>query len=416
MFVRLRARKRWLDAQDTVMVCVILLEVSAIFVLLSYGAGMIDPSTMIRLLALAATGVSILFFVRSFACDSHHDFHHLAKCVDLRYDLKDRMLTASWILARSEATTMERLQLRDAAFHAGQVDPDEVFPFRLPRYFRLACGLLPALLLARLFVFSYDFQLALEPPVVSSRMEQVLTVEEAFSSGTIMVSLAEIGDALSTAEATRDPGHALQTGDLPLAASELESMQWNAMTPPERGIMVKMLQEAAEKIRQRNLSQLSKVAEQLATDLLLGNLEEIPVAAAELAEICLAVSLLQKTYHLSQEHNADRAAAIDGGQGTEPGKTPGTAWGSGDAGDPLTGAVTKIDTTRQPHQVPGRQGTGPSEMETILSNDGGEETVGRPYVDVSRQALRAAETEWEPEPVPLRLRQVIRKYFHQADK
>jgi hypothetical protein len=292
-------------------------------------------------------------------------------------------------------------------------------PGRLPRHFPLACGLLLVLPLAGFFVYSDNLQqtanLHEKAAKLNEEKEQTLAqAKDSFSSEMMAASLAEIGDALSTAKATQAAAVALQTGDLAMASKELESLEWGALTPLEREIMGQMLREAAEKIKQRNLSQLSKATEYLADDLLRGTLEEISATAAELAEIFQTANLHQEPRRLltgNQEHNADFSNATNGGQGTEKSKSPSQAWGSGDAENLQTGTAAQLDTIRQPQQLQGRQGEGPSEIETIFSNDAAEETSKRPYIDVSRASLQTVETSLETEPIPLRHRQMIRQYF-----
>ncbi|MCL2304817.1 MAG: hypothetical protein FWC43_05685, partial [Planctomycetaceae bacterium] len=177
-------------------------------------------------------------------------------------------------------------------------------------------------------------------------------------------------------------------------------------------------QEVAEKIRRRNLLQLSQLTERLADEILHGNLEAIQEVTAELVAVIQTENQHQKIRRelenklaLLEDQKADLIAAFNGGQGTRPSHTPGQAWGTGEADDPQTGPVTKIDATRQLQWISGRQGMGPSEVETIFSPDGTEEGVTRPYVDVYRRSFRTAETALEFEPIPLRHRQVIRQYF-----
>ena len=476
LFDRLKARKRFQDAMDTATLGVIFLEIFTIFVLFFYGVGIIGLASVFRLVSLAA--IIVLIFGLLFRRFVKRDFRRLMDSVDLHYDLKDRLLTASSVLSRPDLSPMERLQLCDAALHARQVVPSEVLPMRPPRHFRLVCGLALLLPVAVYLAFSNGFQqfshdnettaelgkrldeelvkplerLSQEHPrekplaenveqlrslndrigkttvdfhetlATLSRMERILAqAQHEFLSEATTVSLAEIGAALSASKATQATGSALQTGDFSLASKELRSVPWNQVTPPEREITGKMLQDAAEKIKRRNLSQLSQVAERLAGDLLQGTLEDLQLTAAELAEISQTADSnreiqrsLEEKLALLQERKADFTAASNGGQATQPSEMPSQAWGKGDAGDPRTGPATQLDAISQLQRLQGLPGTGPSETETIFSSDAAQETTGRPYTDVDRRSHQTAETALETEPIPLKRRQVIRKYFEQT--
>jgi len=409
---RLKSRKRLLDVLDTGTLCAIFLEIFAILVLL---LPVLWPLAVVVVLVLG------VFFWRS----TRSGTRSLAESVDLHYGLKDRLLVASSILTRPEITPIERLQLSDAAIHARQVDPREVLPTRLPRHFRLLCGLSIVLLTVILLVTSSgssasrplaDIDEKKETLVTLVQMEQTLTqAKQALSPEAVEVSLAEIGAALSTIRATQAAGQALHTGDLALASEELESLEWSSLTPSEREIIGRILQDAAEKIKERNLPQLSQLTEQLAEGILHGNLEAIQETVTELAAMIYQHGemhrLLEGKLALLEEQKADLIAALNGGQGTQPSNTPSQSWGIGEGGNPLTGPATLLDTIRQPHQLSGLQGTGPSDIETIYSPEGTEETAKQPYIEIYRQALQAAETALETEPIPLRHRQVIRRYF-----
>ena len=412
---------------DTATLGVILLEIFTIFVLFSCGTGIIGLASAFRLVLFAAVLLSIfgLLFERL----HQRDFRRLIESADLHYDLKDRLLTASSNLSRPDSTPMERLQLRDAAACARQVDLNEVLPARPPRHFRLACGLSLLLPFAVYFAFSNSLQHFIEPTAKLDKrldeqsaqpLERLSPSQQKNFSEATAASLAEIGAALSASKATQAAGSALQTGDFSLASKELRSVPWNQVTPPEREIMGKMLQQAAGKIKRRNLSQLSQVAERLADDLSQGTLEDLQLAASELAEIAQTAdsrreiqrSLEEKLAHW-EEWKADFTDASNGGRATSPSEMPSQAQGKGDAGDPRTGRATQLDAIRQLQQLQGRQGTGPSEMETIFSHDATQETAGRPSIDVDRRPQQTAETAMEVEPIPLRQRPVIRKYFEQ---
>jgi len=86
-------------------------------------------------LAVAIVLVSVLVgFVLSFSLPS------AARMIDRHYRLKDRILTATALLRRTNRTPMEQLQIDDTAEHITIVKPDTVHPIRLPKMVWLALG------------------------------------------------------------------------------------------------------------------------------------------------------------------------------------------------------------------------------------------------------------------------------------
>ncbi len=67
---------------------------------------------------------------------------HCAESLDQRYHLKDRLLTAQRLLSQAETTSLERLQIRDAAESVRQLDIRAAYPLRCPRFFRFLSGVL----------------------------------------------------------------------------------------------------------------------------------------------------------------------------------------------------------------------------------------------------------------------------------
>src|SRR5438093_12136172 len=76
---------------------------------------------------------------------------HAAAAVDGHYQLKDRSATALDFLAKADAGDMHKLQIADALFHLGRMDPDRVVPMRTPRILPYA---LAALVVAAVLPFA----------------------------------------------------------------------------------------------------------------------------------------------------------------------------------------------------------------------------------------------------------------------
>ncbi len=411
-----------------------------------------------------------------------NDPRRSAERIDRHYGLKDRILTAIHLLSRSNPAPMERLQLADAVVHARQIDPKAVQPYQMPHNFYRAlgmsffvltlCAISPlinplqtteaAIPNETVVAISEQLEEELIKPLEElvqdnpeekpleelqekmrelmnqleqvnadpkeslatlAQMEQSLNqAMESFNLEAMDASLAEVGDALSSAEATRSAGQAMKNGEHGKAAQELEKLDADELSKQERNAVSNALKKATDGMNRRNQSKLAKLAEKIADEMQEGNGKECKDSLCELAGVCksqelrkgICQSLGCKLALLSQcKSNCAGACANpkNGGKGTDKSKNPSKAWGTGEAGDPRTGEATQLDSTRQMQQVSGMQGAGPSEFETLQSREGGEETVRRSYDEAYKEFKKAAETALESEPIPLGQRQVIRKYF-----
>ena len=115
-----------------------------------------------------------------------YTWYAAARAVDQRYSLKDRTTTALQLLAQPQATTIEQLQIKDAASHLQRVDPRHVVPIYAPRYWQQAICLV---VLAGAFAF-WPYQPGAQAFVPTGPIRPIVAVAE-----TIDADLDELEEA-----------------------------------------------------------------------------------------------------------------------------------------------------------------------------------------------------------------------------
>ncbi|MDR1269221.1 MAG: hypothetical protein LBK82_06830 [Planctomycetaceae bacterium] len=277
------------------------------------------------------------------------DWHEPARQADRYYHFKDRLLTATKILLRSEPTLMERLQLDDAAYCAEKIDPKSVIPYRLPFHFfaalavtgiTVAVGLglpyffqqqnavaavrLPEIAAAavtlqnelvekieelaeknpeeknlrelsgelRELVTQLD-QSAADPKealATLSEMEAAIrSVLSEFQMETFDASMKEVAEAMSAAEATRMIGRALKEEQYAKAAEELkkfDAQSMETMSKQERNAVGDQMKKTLDNMDHRNQKTLQETTEKLAEGFEQNDGEKVQEGTDEFAAEC----------------------------------------------------------------------------------------------------------------------------------
>ena len=237
-------------------------------------------------------------------------------------------------------------------------------------------------------------------------------------------SLQEIADALSASELSRSASQALKDGNYAKAAEELTNMDVSEMSKLERNAIAQQLKQSAGNMQKRNQKELSQMTEKLSDELQEGNCEAACESACQIAGVCEKQGLrkgicqaLGSKLALLSLCKSDCAGACqsqgnkNGGENNKKSNSPSNNWGRGTAGQPDSGEETNLGGNREMKQITGIQGNGPSEYETILSNEGSEEQTSRSYSEAYREFRKLSESVLETEPIPLGQRRMIRQYF-----
>jgi len=406
-----------------------------------------------------------------------------ARRVDRHYRFKDRLLTALKLMPKTEATLMERLQREDARRHAEQVDPKAVLPYRLPPNFfwSISIALLALTIsVASPFFNKHQAYAAAErlPEVLSAietlredliekveelaennpdeqdikeladklkellaqldesandRKESLGTLSEmesairaamaAFQLESIDVSMRELAEAFSAAEATRAAGQAMKEGHYSKAADELEKLNSDSMSRQERRTVSEQMRQAAQGMSRRGQQTLMQATLKMAEAM--ENNTQCKEGACQLAGECRKQSLrkgicegLEGKLALlglcKSECNGGGQCQSggNGGQDTSRSDSPTNSWGTGVAGNPASGEETNLDGSRQRRDITGMIGSvGNSEYETLSSSEAAQELSGRELRDTFQEYRKMSEVVLETEPIPLGQRQMIRRYF-----
>lgn len=277
------------------------------------------------------------------------DRHESARQADQYYHFKDRLLTATKILSRSETTLMERLQLDDAASCAEKIDPKLVIPYRLPfRFFvalfitgitfavgfvspylfqqqtAVAAVRLPEIVLAaatlqselvekieelaeknpeeknlrelsgelQKLVNQLD-QSATEPKealATLSEMEAAIrSVLSEFQIETFDASMKEVAEAMSAAEATRPISRALKEEQYAQAAKELQKFDaqtMETMSKQERNAVGDQMKKTLDNMDHRNQKTLQEKTEKLAEGFEQNDTEKVREGMDEFSAEC----------------------------------------------------------------------------------------------------------------------------------
>ncbi|GHT23411.1 hypothetical protein FACS189419_07320 [Planctomycetales bacterium] len=244
--------------------------------------------------------------------------------------------------------------------------------------------------------------------------------------GKLLDSMRDLADAFNASKVLQPLGKKLQKenyAEVAEALKKLDAEKLQQMPNTESKNAGKELQQAAEKMKERQHETLQKAAEQLAKGIKDKNSAEMKEAAEQLAH---EIQKQDTRQQVSQQLAASLAKLAEakanalhgtenGGKQTEISKQSTKNWGMGDAQNPTGGEKTQLAGQRQQQSVKGQIGSqGNSEKE----KDGSKETE-KPenaesrldYKNVFPQYQKTAEAVLDTEPVPLGKRLMIRQYF-----
>jgi hypothetical protein len=277
------------------------------------------------------------------------DRHESARQADQYYHFKDRLLTATKLLSRSETTPMERLQLEDAACCARNIDPKSVVPYQLPsRFFAALFASIIALsagIVSPYFVQHQNAVAAVRLPemmnvaetlqnelvekieelaeqnpeeknlrelsgelqklvhkldqsatnpkealsTLSEMEEAIRSVLSEFQMETFDASMKEVAEAMSVSEATRAISQALKDEKYAKAAEELKKFDAHSMetmSKQERNAIGDQMRKTLDNMDYRNQKTLQKTTQKLADAFEQNDGEKVQEGTDEFAAEC----------------------------------------------------------------------------------------------------------------------------------
>ena len=247
------------------------------------------------------------------------DWLPAARAIDVCYDLKDRTVTALEFVARRDGSPWHRLQLQDATEHLRRVEPAQVVPLRVPRWWPASLGALIAAIALLVWPAGPDVQARPQAPLPGivavaeeieqdlerldelaeqekseelktlieelresaeamkeegvdlrdalatlSEMQAALAAQQAeYNDSLVTAQLQALGTAMRSVAALNAAGQALEKEDLDKAAEELEKADLQKLKPREKKAAAERLKKVAEAMNAAGLGQLSDTVSEL---------------------------------------------------------------------------------------------------------------------------------------------------------
>jgi hypothetical protein len=401
-------------------------------------------------------------------------WHSAARAVDQHYRLKDRAATALEFLNRQETTTLQQLEIRDAADHLANVRAGEVVPFRLPRSLPYAAGLLAAAIalvalptyqsraqaepaaplpevlaeaekiaedleqlneLAReernpeLEKLVHELQELLEDMVQPdtdikealaklSEMQAAIAAQQAqYNVGLVDGQLQSLGQAMMTAQPMEGAGKALAEAKYDRAAKELEDIEPPEFDKKEAQAAAERMKQVADAMGEAGLGEISDAVCEMCDGMQPGQKGKFMKGARKLAGLVQNQASRKRVNEILDSEMA-RLSECKGNcaknsmtKGKRPEKSISPTSTFGmSTSGNVIGDKTNLLAKRNLEEITGNPGEGPSEMETMHSPEGREE-AGRAYRDVYNKYKKESEAVLDSEPIPLGHRETIRRYF-----
>lgn len=255
-----------------------------------------------------------------------------------------------------------------------------------------------------------------------SEMEEAIrqTLSQ-FDTQTEERALSDLGSVLSESAVLTNAGKAMKAGRWSDASKELQKADLDKMNNEDRKKTSSRLKKLSKDQKNKNRQTDSNQTERLANSISAGDNGLTGNLLKQLSDRIERYSLrkgicrsLQKrlAFLCSCKSNCSGCCANgqNGGQKIQKSNKGGKNSGKGRAGDPRTGQDSKLSSTRRQNQLNGMSGEGPSEIETLSSDEAAGNAV-RPYSEVYREYKKKSESVLESEPIPLGNRQIIRRYF-----
>jgi len=396
-----------------------------------------------------------------------------AASVDAHHRLKDRTVTALAFLTRGKTSELHQLQVADAEAHLDGVEARSVVPFRMPRVFPYAVGLLAVAVTllawplapkpARASIAPAPEYIVLEAEKVEedlknldalakktedpalkelvkelrkkaeemkqpgvdtkealaklSEMQTAVAAQQAqYNVGLVDGQLQSLGDAMVPAEALEAAGKALQDGKYEQAAKSLEALENPPTDRKEAKAVEEKLTQAAKQMGDVGLGELGEAASQMAEGMKDGQKGKFGKGAKGIARLAQSHGKRKKIFEVLSKEIEKLSECKSNCQCASRGllkvksKAPSQSAGLKTSGN-IDGEKTSLASKRDIKETTGQPGgDGPSEVETTHSAEG-RQTAARGYRESYQKYRKMSEAVLDSEPIPLGHRQTIRRYF-----
>lgn len=417
-------------------------------------------SVLLALLLVLPAAIAVWFLT------SRPPRGRVAKLVDDRLGLRDRLSSALEFAAAPSKSEAMLAQLADAAQWSASADLRAAFPITLPReakFVLLGAALLAALValplrsgrdaivgangpsvgrgqadeVKRLSEEHLDLANKLNSDDLRRLAQQLADIAEKLRSGLLdrkqalamlsqLMSEAErtapsaardklaqqlkaLAAALSRSEATRDIAKSLEKGNLSKAAADLKSLseRLSQLSKSQQEDVAKTLSQASSSAAQRQEGTSEARSESERSQSLIRDLAD----RISQAERDRALGRFQRDLEMAKH------AIAMGSQQKEAGKMPGKGWGKGGfkagfgASNAPQGEASRVEGKTMSERAKGAQGAGPTVEEETLRAQRDDTKSARPYREVYAQYQKQMEEALEREDIPLGYRYRVKRYF-----
>jgi hypothetical protein len=401
-------------------------------------------------------------------------WHAAAAAVDSHYRLKDRIVTALAFLSKPEKTPLDELQVRDAADHLSQVDPQAVVPWRMPKLLPASVAAMAAAFalivwpagsrpaaagvpqpMAEIVATAADIEEDLnqfeelakreqnpeleklvemlrekvaemkEPGVdlrealaKLSEMQSAIQAQQAqYNVELVDAQLESLGAGMSLSQALAEAGKSLVEGKFDQAAEELEKLEEPPLERKEAKAVEEQMKKSAQQMGEVGLGDLADATSEMA-DGIKGGKGKFTRGSKRLGKEVknhqrrrkINELLTAELNRLTEKKSECQGACLARGKRPEKSTSPSQSFGLATSGN-TRGDKTDLLSKKNLEQVSGPTADdGPSEVETTHSPEGRQQ-ASRGYREAYQKYRRISESVLDSEPIPLGHRQTIRRYF-----
>ena len=398
----------------------------------------------------------------------------IAKLVDSHYGKKDSASSALDFAARKNVDPLMKLQIEQSITWLKTIYPQQVLPWRVPKFLALAISAI-ALMLALPFFPQQQLRAPENNPAVQqianeqareldetlvaalrelaeasaepelreladeieklvdamkrpevderealanlSEMQQSLAATlNQFNAEKTKAELKKLAEALAATEATQAISESLDKSDFEQAASLLEKMDASAMSPKERDALAEGLKQVPENAESNKGSEVAESAK-----LMREGLEKNDEAAFNAGQNMAASAAKNQglknkiANELNKQLNRLSESkspfqAQAAGGAVQKSTRDSNKVGTAASNKPFGAEAAKLDSTRRNENLTGVQGEGSSERETMQA-DQGEQDAALRYEKRYTEFRKQMEEVIDSEPLPLGHRATVRKYF-----
>ena len=230
--------------------------------------------------------------------------------------------------------------------------------------------------------------------------------------------LQQLAEALQDADASQSASQSLKESDYENAAKELEKIDASSMSRKERKALSENLAKLSSNLGEGRKGQLGESVQEMLEGLEKESFSQCKSGMCKAAGVCRKQGVRKKISEclgcqlnrLAECKGACQGQCDNPNAAAKKSNTPSTKAGKAASNSPTGEDKTRLDSRRRDENLTGAQGDGPSERETIASNDARQDAA-RSYRERYAEYRKQMEEVLDSEPLPLGHRETVRQYF-----